>query len=1834
MSLKKAVLLGFTALVFAVALFIGAAPGMAFLDMPEFPDPIISEDGDKWICYDEDSHISYTITVEPAFTSPTVSNPAKITIEATSLDENEVVCAFCAGFDLFGSSTTYGAPATPTATLTAYATAPGYYSLGAKSTDFYGNPVTKSMSFQLPQQHCGGSTDFNLAGTTVTTAANDKNAATDWTLNLKPSKAIAVKAGDKITLQADGAMFHAVSGVTCLTGAGAGLELSAKCIYSNGNPDSLEISFTNTAPVTIPATGVSLKILNVVNPAGTQDLACTTIPVVTLNASGKTGQIKAPKLIFTDSILSIVLSNASVNVNSGGKVLEGPLTATVSLTDSAGNLLDSYQMVEIRVKNAPATLINGIGGSNGYDICCLSKGKGIYIIKNIKDNDIQEGSFTRTIEARLADNTLMKAEAALTVNYQPTCKITGKLVDKNTGLPVSGARVDVRDSEDNSYAALYPGNDGVFEAMVAAGGGVGLRITKEDYIDATHYIYENDFAGGLHDVGSIELEHYAFKVNITYGYRAATRSGPAEPVTPDNYYGPYSDCPYLRKGNIEVRPKKVNGHTCYFQEGRGIARGDSVEAVLRLQNTFITKALPLTINADYNAENKVEFVDTEKGFTVIMADENPPAGQTGDIAGAIYRGSCLVRFELAPGQVFAYGQKRSELDNGDYSVVVMCKDVGIFLDWSLDQITGRGLVEGVDFKKYPLTIADGTIAALTVSAPVSQKRPVLDSAGSTVYAKPNFNSPLTPFVVKFALKDTGYPVTHRRIIVDLPDGMEFTGECGVYNTDERSYEVDYQYDDARKQLIISPYHAWLFDLYSFVITVQVGAQAAGPLVASLEYDIDYSGIKTQELIGSAEAIAQPIRLSGPSSTDNPSVILRGTAPPQAEIIIYDGEAKIGETSSSKAGNFEKTVTLNVAPYGSTHYLTAKTGVGAEEQVSPVLEIVYQPLLPKITKLLYQTPGFGPVELIGPNAPARLCTDWQVDGTMSFAVETSDNSKINKMWVVIANGDAYNSGGQPMTVPALYDAAKGQWLTGPFHGYLNSFNPGPITVHFTLNNYVPDPVEISPLPADYFADPFKYSETTLEQYLESQPPEIKNAKINITRSSRSGFSAGVELADETRSQLTYAIEAGSPPVTDRPGGVTEEKLAQKGFHKVPLEDGGSAYIRQTINNEEVNDFIANDRFAALAADSSLDLTTTCYVFPVKNKAAPRGSSPPNMTPASDGGAYFTTGGVTSVYYPPPGGQHYSYTGQSAGAYGETLYYKAPARQPDGSYKEQFYKFNGMKDGWEPVAPADLPADFAGHNAAIPGSEMTGMGANWPTSQSDSNANVATVTNTTIGITPSVAGNLNGSPWVGGANLPGLPFKIGTTLMTTDALEAEMSLQITTLNALKHRRYGDGTICYDLLDDVEKIRFNELQRDMEDSLQRLRDFKEEYDKYNIVTTVVGATLPGLISGGVGAAGGAAAAAEVAPVSLFVIGAMGTTQCTYNCIVGNQQLDNFRSQVSQFNALNNAWARKFYLKCGNVYTASTTTNTGFKIDPSGYAYEGMLSNAVAGARAELWLAGNDKGANARVWSEAADYDELNPQTTPATGWYQWDVPPGWWQVRLFKEGYEQCRSEWLPVPPPQLGVNLAMISKTAPAATITFDRAAMKWKIEFSKPMLVDTVKAALSLTGGRVTESNPTVIDIAALSPENELAMVFEVFPKNGDMLPESTYNLTLAASALSYAGAALDRTYTNTVTDNQYVLWTVSGPFNEIPAGKVWTIRFNCPVDTNTITAQNVTVYDQDFKKANITVTPGSDDQSILVNPPTGGYQNGQTYTMYISGIKSANGKHLKNSYKMQFAVGK
>jgi len=213
---------------------------------------------------------------------------------------------------------------------------------------------------------------------------------------------------------------------------------------------------------------------------------------------------------------------------------------------------------------------------------------------------------------------------------------------------------------------------------------------------------------------------------------------------------------------------------------------------------------------------------------------------------------------------------------------------------------------------------------------------------------------------------------------------------------------------------------------------------------------------------------------------------------------------------------------------------------------------------------------------------------------------------------------------------------------------------------------------------------------------------------------------------------------------------------------------------------------------------------------------------------------------------------------------------------------------------------------------------------------------------------------------------------------------------------------------------------------------------------------------------------------------------------------------------------------------YMASSNRSATYIADPSGYVYEAVPSNRLEGVTATISFLGQDEEDTSvsSTWS-AEEYDQVNPQITSADGVYYWDVPAGNWRVDFTKNGYQpadtssvpQAENGWLPVPPPQLEINVGMVSTSAPVIT---QAAAYPDRVEiaFRQYMNIASVQEAVSLHGGAAS--------VEPLDAEYNLEGTTQYatrFVLTAEHLPaDGTIPVTIDTRAKNYAGTPLAEVY--------------------------------------------------------------------------------------------------------------
>ena len=252
---------------------------------------------------------------------------------------------------------------------------------------------------------------------------------------------------------------------------------------------------------------------------------------------------------------------------------------------------------------------------------------------------------------------------------------------------------------------------------------------------------------------------------------------------------------------------------------------------------------------------------------------------------------------------------------------------------------------------------------------------------------------------------------------------------------------------------------------------------------------------------------------------------------------------------------------------------------------------------------------------------------------------------------------------------------------------------------------------------------------------------------------------------------------------------------------------------------------------------------------------------------------------------------------------------------------------------------------------------------------------------------------------------------------------------------------------------------------------------------------------------------------------------------------------------------------------------------IDPSGYVYEAVHSNRVPDVTSTIYYRELTEDNYGNVVEKAVKWDaeayaQENPLFTDEDGMYQWDVPSGDWQVRFEKEGYEAAQTEWLPVPPPQLDVNIPISQMLHPEVKNAY---AYPGSVQIEFNLYMDP--ATLNSKNIKVMADDKEIAGEIQLLNEEEGAdgktyASVVIFKAEQPFEAESV--TLLVAKVKSYAGVQMAEPYSQEfdvetpITDivspeetNAYVGYdktiTVKVEPKEASAGKLLYIHLNTPI---------------------------------------------------------------------------
>jgi acyl carrier protein phosphodiesterase len=1367
------------------------------------------------------------------------------------------------------------------------------------------------------------------------------------------------------------------------------------------------------------------------------------------------------------------------------------------------------------------------------------------------------------------------------LNAMPQVKISGKVKDASTGLPLSGAVVSASQTFGGKYSktlnAKTDGN-GVFTLDIA-NVPTSVAFAASDYVSQIRSFSDNE----LHELN--ELEDVLLKsisgTTITLSFTYTSCDGETQ-----NWYSDYQNVSY-ELFNV-THNKAVSQYNVQYPQIvllEEVADGD----VLRLTATSRTNAfMPVTTTATI-AEQKAEatFDIVELGR---IEAEYTQSGNVNVVA-SLYdaNGRLLKTQDYSDGQIVTWG-----LANGQYTLVSMGSSRFFNSIYDLTQLPQTGLIRGTDYVQHTVTVKSGQVTTIKIDLVPKLDESKLYYTGDNTSFTVNKPSIVAGNYLTLTGRIDFKPayatnVSNVQMIVDLPESCEFVENSVMVGNSTSSYTLN----GNRITIPMARYT----DRVRFCIIPTLGGEYAPSAFAQFTLN----GKTVTQPIGSANYTAKDLSISVPSTVAKTSIPVSGTAIGTSHIEIYDNDVLIGQTTSMANGTWATTCELN-EPYNlSTHSIYAKvtTNQGLELK-SESVECIYDRNSVEVKKVTMINTAH-PVSSLNTceyvtvfdfqnpisNIPAYWY--WPSYPDFTFLIDFTNNDS-----TVVSNVTLHVklSNNSIARLKAIYDKSKDLWIVS------NKFysNALPKNVSVTYDTSGEAIVDRSEMDAKYKnIDDIKNYYVNLTNALNDSIAAIaiQESQYNKLLEKLDSISNSISQAtDENREKelweqyfmLTGHEELVDSMQADCPEVITPE-YQQALFSRIdsllsneiisPSETEWNSFV-QAVDEllDDNNNIIDFEASVATLYDteyswSDNDVERIMQRVPISEIDLTQFDEA-ELTSVNTSDGYQLLIGVNDrmmVWIDTSCDSAWVVKDNKLASEVRSINRRAKDNPEmlDVVIDDIKYVWGRLMDKvtlWS----KEITKQFNNLQGEIDACEYYKNINNQRGLECQREiARIQKELNNMTRSVPAVEDNLTSYQRMLKERLEALRKSYqGFKKQAEEAAAKQAKLKI------KWARLGAvlGTIT-DILN---------LGQNIQQLISQIIDGKQDWDRWcTFINTILpceaaesqalsikkasegdrnvilakyigcGTATAAAIGGTIYLMANKAAGAVVK----FVFGSISDLLSTYS--------KRFFSAIKKDSAqkLSSRKEERRKLKCndnddggddgnnGNGDGDSGNGDVGHVMDPSGYVYEGVTANRIEGVTATAYYKEmvedmyGDLHENIVKW-DASEYAQENPLYTDEAGMYAWDVPNGLWQVKFEKEGYETTYSEWLPVPPPQLDVNIAMKQNRQPEvkAARAFEDAV---EVEFDKYMMSEllTTENIMVMQNGTVVEGSIELLNSEAATEGSEETFASKVRFNAGQPFTEQEVTLMVSNRVKSYAGTPMQDNYQQTFSIQQEIKQIVS-----------------------------------------------------------------------------------------------
>lgn len=1225
----------------------------------------------------------------------------------------------------------------------------------------------------------------------------------------------------------------------------------------------------------------------------------------------------------------------------------------------------------------------------------------------------------------------------LQLNPLQTVKVSGKVKDLVTRNALDGATISASQTFGGKYTKTISGKTNAqgFYELELSNVPTSITFNASDYISQSS-TYENLAASKEEkvDLGEIALKPISgATINLSFNYRKC-EDGNAGEGNAQNWFSDYNNVIFGIYNKTQKRTiSQYNVQYPQIVLLEEVNEGDVLEITATSKTSaFMPTNSVATIDGQMKANTNISIVELGKIEASYGKNFN------GAVVGSLYdaAGKLVKTYDYSNASLTI-----SNLTDGYYTLISMGSSKLFNTMYELQQLKQSGLKSGSDYVETSVKVESGNIAKVVIDQIPTLNESKLYYTGENTSFTVNKQSIVAgnyltltgkiDFKLAYAKK-----VSNVNLVVDIPEACSFVENSVMVGNTTSTYSLE----GNRLTIPMARYT----DRVRFCVIPTLGGEYAPSAMAQF----DINGKTVTQPIGSATYTAKDLSINVPATVAKTQIAVSGTAVGRSEILIYDGDVLIGQTTSLANGMWNSKCELNDAYNLSRHNIFAKvtTRQGVELR-SETKECLYDENaieVKTVTMSFYNGWMRKNLEVtfdFENNKTSESSYQFYTGTDFTFVADLTNNdtTKVSDVEFIV-----FLSNGEHVVLPAEYNSQLDKFIA--IRNFSGDALPINLDVRFMQKHFAE--VDFS----ESFNEEIKLLEdvygrlqkaaTKLNLELTEDEDKASTFKITLPNSNFAELLKIEELDYELAKARTKQEQFGFVKVDDGYQYDVLESTQTNGYQYTIIDTGKKQAFRFTLKNEERTE---------------------------NNKA--RGDFAKDFLSREENLKYLH-GLVKNGSWIGSANTLYNYI-KELDPLGLAKYGSAPSFN---QYFDLMESYLDRLETMEKIMVKALSAKCSDNTYRLTQEQREKYG----NQISNFDANIGSFYNTFVSYTETYKKALLTSAWI-------------------DIIKAAVSL-------------GTGEIAEPLMKTkmMGKLANNKF-------MKHWFKTKEKREGY----------LENLLGLGFGMA------------TDKISGLVNPEEADFQGIE-NEMNQYMADQMNSFGRIYNAILhniKKDYKKCKSKddNEDDTPDNPPFDPlnpihDPSGYVYEAVASNRLQGVTATCYYKETvedmygDLHENIVKW-DAEEYAQENPLFTDENGMYQWDVPQGMWQVKFEKDGYETTHSEWLPVPPPQLEVNIGMKQNVQPAVKMAkaYEDAV---EVEFDKYMMPEllTTENLIVMDG-----ENAAKAQIKLLNAESAYADESEIYASRIRIEAEKPFenkDITLMVSnrVKSYAGIRMQDDY--------------------------------------------------------------------------------------------------------------